>query len=574
MNCSPVAFCALAMMLSLSLVDANDNLDQRHQPLTVTRVSGIVVGSDGPQAGAIVRVQTTNNFVTTDTSGRFELDVSGFDAFPINLTAWADGYFCSGPVNAQPGDREIQIDLSPHHRGDNPDYQWLSAEHQIGEGEGQGCVTCHSQADDLSFFLPFDEWRSDAHSASARNPRFLSMYLGTDLKKRKSPLTRYFSDHDYGTRPQLPDADKPYYGPGYKLDFPDTAGNCATCHVPVAAIDTPCKADPTAASGVAAEGVTCDLCHKVADVIFNPASGLPYPDRPGVMSMRFQRPPEGHQLFAGPFDDVAPGEDTYSPLQRESLFCAPCHYATFWDTEIYGSFREWLESPYSEPDTGKTCQDCHMPATGAEYFARPDKGGRHRPDILIHGHYMPGASDHHLLQQAVSMHLEARREQNEIEVTVEIVNDQTGHHVPTDSPLRHLILVISATGEDGQRLEQIAGPMLPDWTGNGNPSAGNYAGLPGKVFAKVLKEVWTHIEPSGAYWNPTQITSDNRIPAGISDNTTVAFKNDREQSITIEARLYFRRAFRKLMVQKGWTDPDIVMEVSSVTLPVPSSPVN
>jgi hypothetical protein len=548
-------------------------MDQRSRPLTATGVSGIVVGSDGPQAGAIVRIQTTNRFTTTDASGRFELDVSNLDSFPLDLTAWADGYFCSGPVTAHAGEKELRIDLKPHHRGDNPDYQWLSAEHQIDEGEDRGCVACHSRSNDLSFSLPFDEWRSDAHSASARNPRFLSMYLGTDLDKRKSPTTRYFHDRDYGTKPLPPDADKPYHGPGYKLDFPDTAGNCATCHVPVAAVDAPYQADPAAASGVAAEGVTCDLCHKVSGIISDPDSGLPYPNRTGVMSMRFQRPPESHQFFAGPFDDVAPGEDTYSPLQRESLFCAPCHFATFWGTEIYGSFREWLESPFSDPRTGKTCQECHMPATGADYFARPDKGGRHRPDILIRGHYMPGANDENLLRKAVSMNLKARREQDEIEVTVEIINDQTGHHVPTDSPLRHLILIVNATGKDGKRIKQIAGPTLPDWTGKGDPSAGNYAGQPGKVFAKVLREEWTHIEPSGAYWNPTRIVSDNRIPAGTSDSTTVAFKTDGEQSITIKAKLYFRRAFRKLMVQKGWTAPDILMEISSVTLPA-SSPLS
>ena len=33
----------------------------------------------------------------------------------------------------------------------------------------------------------------------------------------------------------LPDLSRPYYGPGYKLDFPNTAGNCGTCHIPGAA---------------------------------------------------------------------------------------------------------------------------------------------------------------------------------------------------------------------------------------------------------------------------------------------------------------------------------------------------
>ena len=99
----------------------------------------------------------------------------------------------------------------------------------------------------------------------------------------------------------------------------------------------------------------------------------------------------------------------------------------------------------------------------------------------------------------------------------------------------------------------------------------HYFGLPcpkssGKVFAKVLREEWTHVEPSGAYWNPVRIVSDNRIPVDASDTTTFGFKAGTGQPATIKAELYFRRAFRELMEQKGWTDPDILMTVSSVTL--------
>jgi hypothetical protein len=175
---------------------------------------------------------------------------------------------------------------------------------------------------------------------------------------------------------------QPYYGPGYKLDFPNTSGNCAACHLPAAAIDNAYGIDPAKAAGVEKEGVACDFCHKVWDVRLA-SNGLPQPNMPGVLSFEFRRPPEGHQFFAGPFDDVAPGEDTYSPLQQQSRFCAPCHFGMFWDTTIYNSFGEWLESPYSAED-GKTCQDCHMPHLGATYFALPDKGAAERdPQAIV-----------------------------------------------------------------------------------------------------------------------------------------------------------------------------------------------
>jgi hypothetical protein len=113
---------------------------------------------------------------------------------------------------------------------------------------------------------------------------------------------------------------------------------------------------------------------------------------PGVLSYEFRRPPEGHQFFSGPYDDVAPFEDTYSPIQRESQFCAPCHFGVFWDTQIYNSFGEWLASPYSNADTGKTCQDCHMPPGKVDHFARYSVGGMQRDPMTIFSHLMPGST--------------------------------------------------------------------------------------------------------------------------------------------------------------------------------------
>ncbi len=193
------------------------------------------------------------------------------------------------------------------------------------------------------------------------------MYSGTDVNGNRSPLTRYGTSRDYGRIPLRPDPNQPYFGPGYKLDFPDTAGNCAACHVPGAALDDPYGIDPRAVNGVNALGIHCDYCHKVAAVKLDPATGLPYPNMPGVLSQDMRRPfPEDkqrYQIFFGTFDDDnVPMEDTYLPLIKESQWCAPCHYGVFWDTVVYNSFGEWLASPYSDGRDGKTCQQCHMPA--------------------------------------------------------------------------------------------------------------------------------------------------------------------------------------------------------------------
>jgi hypothetical protein len=315
---------------------------------------------------------------------------------------------------------------------------------------------------------------------------------------------------------------------------------------------------------VGGEGVACDFCHKVWDVRLDPSTGLPQPNMPGVLSFEFRRPHEGHQFFAGPLDDVAPGDDTYTPIQQESQFCAPCHFGNFWDTPIYNSFGEWLDSPYSDAKTGKTCQDCHMPTGKNDHFARLDKGGVIRDPQTIFSHLMPGASDVELLQNSVTMNVDADIEGERLVVDVQIENDKTGHHVPTDSPLRQLILLVNATDENGQTLSLLEGETIPDWGGVGDPNLGYYASLPGKGYAKILSELWTELEPSGSYWNPTRIVSDNRIAAFESDISTYVFTMPKTGTVDIKITLLFRRAFRELMDQKGWDIPDILMEQATL----------
>ncbi|MBT3338160.1 MAG: carboxypeptidase regulatory-like domain-containing protein [Anaerolineae bacterium] len=525
-------------------------------------ITGQVLVEGNPVENAVVRVQSTKNHTRTDANGKFTL--RGIESEnPVNITAWAEGYFIGV---AQDVTDNAEIHLEAHSTEDNPNYEWVSA---FATERQDNCQKCHTDPADESLQL-FNEWRDDTHAKSAANSRFISMYNGTDLAGNQSPPTTYGQSTDYGRFPLRPDPEKPYYGPGYKLDFPETDGNCAACHTPAASVNAPYGIDPTTVTGVATEGVTCDFCHKIWDVRLDPVSGLPLANMPGVLSYTILRPPDGHQFFAGPLDDVAPGEDTYSPLQQQSQFCAPCHFGVFWDTVIYNSFGEWLESPYSDPETGQTCQDCHMPPRGATQFAITEAGGLERDPATIFSHKMPGAADAELLQNALTMNVNAHQAEGKVVVEVELINDKTGHHIPTDSPLRQLILLVQVTDENGENLEQIEGSVIPKWGGIGNPNEGYYAGLPGNGHAKILMELWTEISPTGAYWNPTHILSDNRIPAMESDTTTYIFQtseNLETSEVSVEVKLLFRRAFIELMAQKGWDDADILMEEEIIELP-------
>jgi len=533
-------------------------------------ISGTVYDEHGSVDGAVVRIQTTEFHTTSNSDGDFTI-IGPPSSEPVFVTAWKSGYFIVG-AEATPGEEDVEIHLHAHASEDNPDYEWLPSLYHPGQGENQGCAECHSRVGvGFDSNLPVDEWLLDAHSQTARNERFLTMYTGTDTHGNKSPATRFASNRDYGRFPLRPDFSKPYYGPGYKLDFPETLGNCAACHTPAASINNPYQIDPTAVKGVAAEGIPCDFCHKIWDVKLNPSSEMPYPNMPGVLSYEFRRPPEGHQFFAGPYDDVAPGEDTFSPIQRESAFCAPCHFGVFWDVVVYNSYGEWLESSYSDPDTGQTCQDCHMPHLDVTHFALPYVGGLERSPDSIFSHLMPGASDEELLMNAVTMDVEAQPDGNRLLVTVTITNDKTGHHVPTDSPLRHLILWVDVTDDSGEILTQVDGPVVPDWCGSGNPGDGYLALMPGTAYAKILMELWTEIIPSGAYWNPTQVMSDNRIPAFGSDTTVYTFdiaELPGNRNVEVDVKLFFRRAFINLVELKDWDAPDILMEEYHVVIPI------
>jgi hypothetical protein len=179
---------------------------------------------------------------------------------------------------------------------------------------------------------------------------------------------------------------------------------------------------------------------------------------------------------------------------------------------------------------------------------------------------MPGALDTNLLQNALSLEVAANRAGGQLEVEVILTNDKTGHHIPTDSPLRHLILLVEAFDTQGNKLVFAAGPTLPDWCGEGDPDQGYYAGYPGRAYAKILEERWTNISPTGAYWNQTVVVEDNRIPALGSDRSVYYFVDNSSEPVVVKVTLLYRRAFITLVDQKGWDTPDIQMEAVEISL--------
>jgi hypothetical protein len=297
---------------------------------------------------------------------------------------------------------------------------------------------------------------------------------------------------------------------------------------------------------------------------------MPYPDMPGILSLKLRRPhSEEQQLFFGTLTDVSRDRDSYLPLQSKGEFCAACHFGVFGGvvsnmkvtggTVIYNSYGEWLNSPYSDPQTGKTCQDCHMPRKDTAYSVFPQRGGVSRDYVDYHDHTMPGASNQSLLQNAVTMTSTAAHDGGRLNVRVSITNDKTGHAVPTDAPMRSAMLVVEALDANGKRLPLKGGPTLPSWTGN-------YAGQAGKAFARILKDNWTGETPATAFWRSVTEVEDTRLFPFATDTTEYSFDLPDGGAATVNVKLVYRRAFEKLAKQKGWNDPDIIMAETTISV--------
>jgi hypothetical protein len=80
-------------------------------------------------------------------------------------------------------------------------------------------------------------------------------------------------------------------------------------------------------------------------------------------------------------------------------------------------------------------------------------------------------------------------------------------------------------------------------------------------------ELWTDISPTGAYWNPTRVLSDNRLAAFKKDISEYQFHAPQKGLVSIEVTLIYRRAFKELLDQKKWNVPDIVMAHTIIAVP-------
>jgi hypothetical protein len=345
---------------------------------------------------------------------------------------------------------------------------------------------------------------------------------------------------------------------------------CASCHQPEKWINADyagrmeSPSDSSYPSIATSHGISCEVCHKIADVN---VSKINFPGIvPGAVTMNL---PNGfEQVMYGAYPDAdyhlsGIMEPAYQP-QLMAEVCGVCHQDKN-DIHEDHSFRgptseptyiEWAESDYGDPDSPNyaSCVDCHMPSTGAQNACAVI--ALDRAPGAVRSHDIKGTTPQ-FLDNAVEMAMQVQRVGNELQVHVEIDNSLTGHHVPTGVTIRNMILVVEAWVDGGDPntdlLPHSGTQVVHDLGGVGDPALGYYAGRPGKYFGKVNHNA------SGQgptfFTDATGITFDSRIPANQVDLTDYSFQvpSSGTGTIQVRARLIYRRSFRFLTDAKGWT---------------------
>jgi hypothetical protein len=526
-------------------------------PPSVT-IRGRVTSAYGPVENARVRIIGQERFTLTDRQGHYELQIPYSADTRIIVTAGKEGWFNNGQIASFSG-RTRDIFLNPVFLDDRADYRFISP---------VTCARCH-----VKLTRYYDQSKM-AHTTS--NPKLLNMYYGTDAFNR------------------------PGVGPGYRLDNPDSEGNCTTCHAPSAAGAIPASQDLTnvlRSPWVEWDGISCDYCHKVRKVIKDKSKS----SQTTAVHER-QTPVQGNSILVfGPYDDVIapPMAASYNPVFDQGQFCSLCHSQSQklasgndWDSRkiysaaewkafdlkdrtfipiqtTYQEWKQWQDQlPADDANKGKKCQDCHMswrkemlPYDNyiVDGNAR-NMWGNFRSPKNIRPHHFDGGTETQL-KTALAMELEGEVSGSKLTITVFITNTNGGHWVPTGETMRSVMLLLKATDSGGNPLKMIKGDTLPDWTGKGNVRTGNYAGLPGAVFARVLGDDEGNLNVP--FWKATRIVSDTRIRP--KKTVTLKFEflvEDPDDEPTTEARLIYRPAFRSLAKIKNWNVEDILITSS------------
>lgn len=480
-----------------------------------------------PIDGAIVTLQASGLRATTDANGDYTLVVPDTDT--AVLVAAKKGYYNEASVYNSGDSTTIDFAVPAVPHMNDPSYAMMTP---------QACSVCHPNQ--------YAQWTDTPMARAGLNTWVHDIFNGTGTPGGMGGFV-YTRDSVFaGTNPN---------------------SECASCHQPESWIAEPFSRmeNPTDGgypSATTIHGISCETCHKIADVDTEKINF------PGIFpgAVEFTRPegPAFEQVMYGLLGDtdfVIPStmRSSYNP-QIVAETCAACHQDAADPDENHSytgvisepTYLEWVDTPYADAgsETYASCVDCHMPAAdNTRVCILLDLG---RPHGTVRDHNIRGTTPE-FLEHAAELFVATDVAGNRLTVDVDVVNQYTGHHLPTGVTVRNMILLVEAYDHSsGEPLEFTGDQVVHDLGGIGDPAQGYYAGLPGRYFGKVNHDR----DGNGPtfFTDATGITFDNRIPALATDSSTYTFALPTSGEYGVRTRLIYRRAFRALVDAKQWTE--------------------
>jgi hypothetical protein len=494
----------------------------------IAQIGGVVRDSRtlAPVPGAIVTWQTTSFRTVTGADGSYRLPIRIGD--DLVIVAAAKGYF-NGWATVDPPALGVELRLDPVPTEDNPAYTLEPPD---------TCSLCH--------WSVYEDWHNTPMALAGTNTWVDDLYSGLGTPGGAGGFV-YVRDSMYAAH--------------------NPNSECASCHQPEAWIAQPFSAlqDPRQPRTTAAlHGISCEVCHKIADV------DVARINFPGIFpgAVRFTRPPgpDPHPVQYGVLGDTNYHHEllmrpSYQP-QLVAEVCAACHQDandpeenhTYTGVISEPTYTEWRDSPWSDPASPqfRTCVDCHMPPSGRDFVCEVLYPPLLRDQDQVRTHQILGTTPE-FLENAVELSMTAARNQEYMDVQVDVANTLTGHHVPTGVTVRNMILLVEARriGDD-RPLRQVGPQIVHELGGVGDPQQGYFAGLPGKLYTKLIHDPSGHAPTF--FTDAAGIVFDNRIAAGETDPTHYRFLiPGGGGEVRLRARLIYRRAFRALVDAKQWS---------------------
>lgn len=220
--------------------------------------------------------------------------------------------------------------------------------------------------------------------------------------------------------------------------------DCDRCHAPLRALVAEDEQ-------LAAEGVTCDVCHTLREVKADGRGNALALDL--VSAVRY-----------GPDCDAA---DHYfhrmgcSPLHSRSELCGGCH---LWTMHTSAGVELDVRTTHADWQAGSraaegSCQGCHMRAVAGEVAVGWAAG------VKVSDH---GASGADARARAIALGLEVVPDGAQLRVELQVSNEGAGHPLPSGQPGRRIVVRVTALGAGGTVIaseERVHARILVDERG-------------------------------------------------------------------------------------------------------------